>query len=84
MTGTQQALNFSVPPEAQERLNRQCTLILECLRKGPATNIELVHIAQRFGARLHDLKRAGYEWEKRCISAEDGVYEYRLKDGKPW
>ena len=43
-------LNFTVPPEAATRLNRQHRLILERLRQGSARNTELVLLAQRFGA----------------------------------
>lgn len=42
------------------RLSRQCQDILEILRKGPATNKDLAAVGFRYGARIHDLKAAGY------------------------
>ena len=58
------------------RLSAHHLLILERLARGPATNLELGMICQRFGARLHELKRAGHPWVKRMVEA--GIYQYRL------
>lgn len=69
-------LNASVPEHEAPRLSAQHAKILDRLREGPATNLELELIAHRFGARLNELKRAGHPWLKRCI--KPGLYEYRL------
>lgn len=47
-------------PDEQGRLQTQSARILQRLREGPASNQELSAIALRFGARLHDLRKAGY------------------------
>lgn len=69
-------VNASVPEEDVPRLSRHHHAILARLQSGPATNLELAIICQRFGARLYELKRAGHPWLKTHIKA--GVYEYRL------
>lgn len=69
-------LNSTVDEADVPRLSAQHHAILGRLTEGPATNLELGLICQRFGARLHELKRAGRPWVKRMIKA--GVYEYRL------
>lgn len=69
-------------PTVQEadipRLGRQHHAILAMLRKGPATNVELSAIGQRFGGRIHELRQAGYailrEQEGR------GLYRYTLHE----
>ena len=58
------------------RLTPQALKIAAVLREGPATNLELGMISQRFGARLHDLKRAGFHWSKTTVKA--GVYRYEM------
>ncbi len=68
--------NISIDEADVPRLSAHHRLILERLAQGPATNLELGAICQRFGARLHELKRAGHPWLKRPVKA--GVYEYRL------
>ena len=47
-------------PEEQSRLQTQSARILRRLESGPATNFELSAIALRFGARIQDLRKAGY------------------------
>jgi hypothetical protein len=69
-------LNSSVPEHERARLSPQHDAILARLRQGPATNLELEAIAHRFGARLHELKRAGHEIKRECV--ESGVYRYEL------
>lgn len=61
------------------RLSRQSSAILERLRRGPATNTELIVMAQRFGARLHDLRKAGYQISTNLIDTENGIYLYTLE-----
>jgi hypothetical protein len=69
-------LNPTVPEHEAPRLSLQHRTILDRLREGPATNLELGMICQRFGARLQELKVAGYRWRKECIKA--GLYRYTL------
>jgi hypothetical protein len=73
-------LNSSVPEHERARLSPQHDAILARLRQGPATNLELEAIAHRFGARLEEIRKAGYTVLKRCI--KPGVYEYTLT-GEP-
>jgi hypothetical protein len=68
----------SVEPVARPRLGRQSLAVLERLREGPATNVELASISHRFGGRLYDLRRAG------CVIATQqdhpsGIAIYTLK-----
>lgn len=61
------------------RLSRQSRQILERLSKGPAINTELMEIAQRFGARIHDIRKAGYRVEIIWRDNEKGLVCYELK-----
>jgi hypothetical protein len=60
------------------RLSRQCVAILERLRRGPATNIELSAIALRFTARIHELRAAGYQISILERDRDSGVVLYGL------
>jgi len=66
--------------EPPVRLNRQQDAIIERLRKGPATNAELVQIAIRFTARIHELRKAGYDIEIVKKDHESGLVWYALKE----
>ena len=70
------SLNRSVAPADRRRLSRHQRLILARLRDGPATNSELGDIADRFGARICELRKAGCVIDKRNLGG--GVWEYRL------
>jgi hypothetical protein len=72
-------LNSTVPPHEASRLSAQHAAILDALREGPKTNLQLALICQRFSARLHELRKAGHEWSKECLEA--GVYLYTLTTG---
>lgn len=69
-------LNTTVDDRDRARLSRQCLAILARLRQGPATNGELVQIAQRFGGRLEELRRAGFGITTERIG--NGVFRYTL------
>lgn len=43
------------------RLSAQCSAILQRLRQGPATNVELATMALKYTSRLSDLRAAGYD-----------------------
>jgi len=72
---------FLAPPAAAKakRLAGNALRALARLRQGPATNVELLALAgMRFGARLFELRRAGYHIE----TDEDkrrGVVTYTLR-----
>jgi hypothetical protein len=68
--------NSTVPDEARPRLNNQHRSILARLSQGPATNSDLVKIAQRFGARIAELRAAGFHIDKRAIDHFKGIFEY--------
>jgi hypothetical protein len=66
-------------PDPEERARRTSAKerVLARLRLGPATNIQLNELCYRYGARILELRRAGYDIETRPIEA--GVYQYTLK-----
>ena len=66
----------NMAPEFKRR-GTQADRILARLRSGPATNVELQTIAQRFGARLGNLKDRGMKYE---VTKGDGpsVFVYTL------
>lgn len=73
------AVAFADPSlsEAEKlRMSPQHLKIVDRLREGPATNLELGMISQRFGARLHELKKAGFLWSRSTVKA--GVYRYEM------
>ena len=70
--------NPTAPEAAKPRLGRQQRAILERLRRGPATNTELSQIAQRFSARIGELRDAGYDIRRTHDDHERGVYVYEL------
>ena len=60
------------------RLTQSSIRILQRLKSGPATNTELTKIGgMRFGARLHDLRKAGYPTRSRHLVG--GVWIYELE-----
>ena len=73
--------NPTVPEAAKPRLGRQQRAILDRLKRGPATNNELVQIAQRFGGRIGELRAAGYDIRRTHDDDRRGVYVYELVRG---
>ena len=56
----------------------QTARILKLLKtNGSATNRELNRICFRYGARLHDLRREG--WEITSVREKDGLWRFVLK-----
>lgn len=88
MSATQLPLNWqpsprpvplvSLAPEDLEANARQRAAILARLKTGPATGPELLWIAHRYGARLFELKQAGWRWSKYRI-AGSRVWVYWLE-----
>ena len=70
--------NPTVPGAAKPRLGRQQQAILDRLRKGSATNNDLCQIAQRFSARIGELREAGYDIRRTYDDDRRGVYMYEL------
>jgi hypothetical protein len=72
-----QPVDPHVEPADKPRLTRQCYSVLERLRRGPVSNVQLLLIAIRYSARIHDLRSAGYkiETEKR---GDGGIVFYSL------
>ena len=68
----------SMPEVERQRLSRQCREILERLQRGPASSAELNRIAFRYSARIHELRKAGYEIRLTDHDHESGVTWYAL------
>ena len=73
-------LSKSTPLSAEfKRREGNYHRVLERLRQGPATNVELAELAgYRFGARLEELKRHGIKWDKQHVVS--GTWRYFLTD----
>ena len=61
------------------RLSAQCQKVLERLQQGPVTNIQLALIGYRYGARIHELRKAGYEIVMSSRNVETGETTYELR-----
>ena len=68
---------FTFDPPA--RLNRQQAAIIDRLKQGPATNAELVQIAIRFTARIHELRKAGHDIRIVRQDRDSGLVWYEMK-----
>ena len=64
--------------EDAPRLKGQNAAILERLRRGPATNDELIRISRKYTSRTSDLRKAGYRIT--CERLEGGLTLYRLEN----
>lgn len=60
------------------RLSRQNQAILERLRRGSATNDELIRIARKYTARISDLRAAGYDVRLVEHDHVTGITRYQL------
>ena len=69
--------DYRAPVADRPRLSRQCALILERLRQGPATNAELAGTSLKYTSRVSDLRRAGYAID--CERLKDGLTRYTLR-----
>lgn len=56
----------------------QADRILERLKRGPATNRELNGIAFRYSARIHELRRDGYDITWSPVKGKPSLTMYRL------
>jgi hypothetical protein len=69
-----------VPEHDRERVEAQRAKLLERLQRGPATSEELSRIAQRFGARIHELRKEGHMIDAKHVSG--GLWLYTLIRGQ--
>lgn len=60
------------------RVGKQARTILDLLRAGPRTNVELSQVGMRFGARIHELRAAGHDIVTVPFSDGTGRVTYRL------
>jgi hypothetical protein len=68
------------PAEARHRLAGARLRVLDRLREGPATTLELIEVGgTRAPARVHELRSLGCNIECETISGERGAYRYTLK-----
>jgi len=73
--------DHKVAQEAVPRLTRQQRQILNLLkRKRTVSNAELARIAIRYSARIHELRRLGYDIRIVAQDHEKGLTWYRLFD----
>lgn len=72
----QQQFTFDSPP----RITGQRKKILDRLAQGPVTNIELAAICFRYSARIHELRKAGYDIQTYYQDKSSGTCWYRLHE----
>lgn len=76
-----QVCDPNAPLEAHQRLNKQSKAILAAFQQAPdqtLTNMDMQSIATRFGARIYDLRRAGYKIDIIGTNKKTGLTTYRL------
>jgi len=78
MTQTELLLNASVAAEDEHRLSKQCHALLDRLRKGPATNVELMVELRilNLTARASECRQAGYDI--RAERVKGGTWRYSV------
>lgn len=67
----------NVKPADVARLSTQAVMILNRLKRGPASNRELSSIALKYTSRISDIRAAGIEVE--CEDRGGGLNFYTLK-----
>jgi hypothetical protein len=70
-------------PSSHQRLGRQAQKILDSFRLAPDRRlncVQLLEIAQRFGARLYDIRQAGYTISLVKHDHASGLTVYELRD----
>jgi len=66
-----------VDTDEQTRRRSAKVRVLDALRRGPQTNVDLNAICYRYGARIHELRAAGYVITR--TPAGRGVFVYRVE-----
>lgn len=64
------------PATEQTRRTSARDKVLARLEAGPTTNLELNDLCFRYGARIHELRRQGYDIRGEAVG--DGVFIYTL------
>jgi hypothetical protein len=67
-----------VDPQDERRLTGQNAAILQALRIGAMTNVELSRISLKYTGRISDLRAAGYRIV--CERGDGGLNVYRLEE----
>ena len=68
----------SVTAEERPRLSRQCVIILGMfVVRNERSNAELASMSFRYGARIHDLRKAGYDIQLVSRDHVTGTTHYR-------
>lgn len=77
------AINWSVPREDRVRISRQCVRLLDALKRGPVTNVEMVTELRCLNAtaRCSELRQAGYDIRAERTK-EPGIWRYTLAVAK--
>lgn len=70
---------MSFEDNAPERISTQRAAILERLRRGAVTNIELQKIGIRYSARICELRKMGYSIATKIVNRKDGITLYELQ-----
>lgn len=70
----------SVSSEAKPRLSKKSLEVLQMLRKGEVTNVELAQIALDYRGRIRDLRAAGFRIECLDKQSKSGVTRYKLME----
>ena len=70
----------NVLPDEVPRLANEQRLVLERLQRGPVTNVELVSLSLRYGARIHELRQLGYQITTKRTSVRKGITIYTLEE----
>ena len=65
--------------EDWERFHTQTELIIEKLRRGPATNVELAELSLKYTSRISDARKRGYKIK--CKRLGGGITRYELDLG---
>ncbi len=69
----------NVSKEEVPRLSRQCKAILEMLKEGKKTNVELARVAIKYSGRISDLRAVGCGIEVVWRDRTNGLTLYELK-----
>lgn len=69
------------PSEDKERLAGQCAAILDRLKAGPATTIELARLSLKYSSRIAELRHD--RWIIEAKRKNGGTFVYTLKGRKP-
>lgn len=68
----------SLPPQVAQRTQGQCDQMLQRLRAGRVSNVELAKISLKYTSRISDLRKRGYVIANEDYDYASGVSYYRL------